>query len=201
MKIQIINYTFDKTAKTVTFTDYATILLSRILAVVNTTSDIVIYSPVNPALGGTVATNVLTLVYNTAAMANTDKLLIYYDDPAVTTSFEADLAMLNPTTTAYTQGDALGGSFTITGAAKYQGGTGILQSIELISTMPSTAYKNEAVTATSASPCVFTLNSHTMVNGNRVRMGTTGTPPTGFFAGVDYYVVNKAANTFQLALT
>lgn len=116
-------------------------------------------------------------------------------------SFVTDLVMLNPTTTAYTVGDAIGGSFTITGASLSSGGTGILQSIELISVMDSSAYRNQAVTATSANPCVFTLNGHQLLNGMEVRMGTTGTPPTNFSPGISYYVVSAATNTFQLSNT
>jgi hypothetical protein len=80
MKIKVQNYTFDKAAKTVTFTDYGTIRLDSILAIVNVTTQDVIYNPSAPTLGGTVATNVLTLEFDTSAMDNTDKLLIYYDE-------------------------------------------------------------------------------------------------------------------------
>jgi hypothetical protein len=81
MKTKVINYTFDKSAKTVTFTDYTTIRLDSVLLVVNATDNIIIYNFADPALGGTVGTNILTLTYDTSSMANTDKLLIYYDDP------------------------------------------------------------------------------------------------------------------------
>ena len=57
-----------------------TIRLDAILLVVNVTSNIIIYNFADTTLGGTVATNVLTLTYNTSSMNDTDKLLIYYDD-------------------------------------------------------------------------------------------------------------------------
>ena len=79
-KTKINNYTFDKVAKTITFTDYTTIRLDCILIIVNTTSNVVMYNFINPSLGGTVNNNVLTLAFNTSSMSNTDKLLIYYDD-------------------------------------------------------------------------------------------------------------------------
>lgn len=79
-KTKINNYTFDKVAKTVTFTDYTTIRLDCILIIVNTTSNVIMYNFINPSLGGTVNNNVLTLAFNTSSMSNTDKLLIYYDD-------------------------------------------------------------------------------------------------------------------------
>jgi hypothetical protein len=79
-KIKIDNYSFDKATKKVTFTDYTTIRLDAILLITNTTHNIIIYNFADPLKGGTIATNVLTLTYDTSAMANTDKLLIYYDD-------------------------------------------------------------------------------------------------------------------------
>ena len=95
MKKLIENYTFDKTAKTVTFTDYSAanpISLENILLVTNVTDNVIIYNFADPAFGGTVADNVLTLTFNTAAMSNSDKLQIFYDDavaPASDTSIQA----------------------------------------------------------------------------------------------------------------
>jgi hypothetical protein len=80
MKIRITNYTFNKTAKTVTFTDYTSISLDGVLLVTNVTDNIIIYNFANPALGGTVLNNVLTLDYDTSAMDNGDALQIFYDD-------------------------------------------------------------------------------------------------------------------------
>lgn len=95
-KVQIQNYTFNAAAKTVTFTDYASIRLDSVLLITNVTfSNIIIYQFNVSTLGGTVATNVLTLTYNTAAMSNTDKLQIWYQDgnnQAVTVADGADVA-------------------------------------------------------------------------------------------------------------
>lgn len=82
MKIKIKNSTFNKTAQTVTFTDYATIKLESVLLVTNVTRNKIIYNFTNPTLWGTVAGNVLTLAYDTSAMANGDKLMIMYEDDA-----------------------------------------------------------------------------------------------------------------------
>lgn len=79
MKQIISTYSFDKIAKTVTFTDFASISLSRILLITNVTANTIVYQFNNPALGGTVAGNVLTLTFDTSAMNNTDKLQIIYD--------------------------------------------------------------------------------------------------------------------------
>lgn len=82
MKKLITNYTFNKTAKTITLPDYATITLESLLLITNVTDGIIIYNFADPATGATVATNVITLEYDTSAMDNSDKLQIYYDDPA-----------------------------------------------------------------------------------------------------------------------
>jgi hypothetical protein len=81
VKILVQKYTFDKVAKTVTFTDYTTIRLDSILLITNVTDNIIIYNFAdNPSKGGTVTGNVLTLLYDTSSMANSDKLQIFYDD-------------------------------------------------------------------------------------------------------------------------
>ena len=83
MKVQLTNYAFDKTAKTVTFTDYTSIRLDSVLLITNVTDNIIIYNFAEPTLGGTVATNVLTLIYDTSTMDDTDSLQIFYDDTDV----------------------------------------------------------------------------------------------------------------------
>jgi len=80
MKKLITNYTFNPTAKTITFNDYSSIDLERILLITNVTRNIIIYNFADPNRGGTVSGNVLTLTYDTTGMADTDKLQIFYDD-------------------------------------------------------------------------------------------------------------------------
>lgn len=74
----IKNYTFDKTAKTITFVDFDSIELEHVQLITNVTSNVIIYQFNNPAKGGSVTNNVLTLDYDTSAMANTDDLAILY---------------------------------------------------------------------------------------------------------------------------
>lgn len=81
MKKLITNYTFDASAKTITLADYTTVLLEQWLVVTNVTDNVMIYNFVDPTLGGTAATNVLTLTYDTASMSDTDDLQIFIDDP------------------------------------------------------------------------------------------------------------------------
>ena len=81
MKKRIINYTFDKTAKTITFLDYSSILLSSILLITNVKEGIDIFLFDDATKGGTISGNVLTLEYDTTAQSNSDPLLILiYDD-------------------------------------------------------------------------------------------------------------------------
>lgn len=90
MKTLITNYTFNAAAKTVTFNGYSSILLSSILIITNTTNNTIIYNFADPTTGGTVNGNTITLGYNTTTMSNSDKLLVYYDDPVTTPSTTSD---------------------------------------------------------------------------------------------------------------
>ena len=58
-------------------------------------------------------------------------------------------------------------------------------------------------TITIASPAVISFTAHGLIAGDSVQFTTTGTLPTGFTAGVDYYVIaaGLTANAFELALT
>lgn len=94
MKKQITSYSFNKTSKTVTFTDYATIRLDSILLITNVTDNIIIYNFADPLLGGTVLNNVLTLTYDTSSMDDADKLQIFYEDSDIQPTTEANQEVL-----------------------------------------------------------------------------------------------------------
>jgi hypothetical protein len=79
MITQIKNYTFNQAAKTITFPSFSTIDLFSIKLIVNQTTNTIIFNFAKNGLGGTVAANVLTLVYDTSSMNNTDNLAISYD--------------------------------------------------------------------------------------------------------------------------
>lgn len=115
MKILIENYTFDAAARTVTFDDYGSINLDGVLLITNVTDNVIIYNFSAPAKGGSVATNVLTLLHDTSGMSDTDKLQIFYDDlekpssaskqddiVSAITNPDAPLDVLNSTTTPVT---------------------------------------------------------------------------------------------------
>lgn len=56
-------------------------------------------------------------------------------------------------------------------------------------------------TISIASPGVITRTAHSLENGVAVVFSTTGALPTGLTAGTIYYVVNRTADTFQVAST
>lgn len=81
MNQAITNYTFDASAKTITFGDFVTIALERVNGVKNLTTGAWVYKATDLAFGGSVATNVLTFTASNSGMNDTDDLLIRYDAP------------------------------------------------------------------------------------------------------------------------
>lgn len=65
----------------------------------------------------------------------------------------------------------------------------------------STVAESFTGTVTIASPGVWTATAHGLPNGAAVSFTTTGALPTGIVSGTTYFVVNRAANTFQFAAT
>lgn len=95
MKVLITNYTFNAATKKITFSDYLSggISLESVLLIVNVTDGLIIYNFPDPAKGGTVSSNELTLDYDTTGMSNTDDLMIYYDDPDAAQKVELSSAI------------------------------------------------------------------------------------------------------------
>lgn len=83
MKKLISNFTFDPVQRTLTFNDYATVDLERLLLVTNVTDNVIIYNFADPTRGGGVAGNVVTLLFDTTSMSSNDALQIFYEDAAV----------------------------------------------------------------------------------------------------------------------
>ena len=79
MKILLENYTFNAAAKQVTFVTSVSVSLENILLITNVTRNTIIYNFANPAQGGTIASNVLTLTYDTTTMVDADRLQIVLD--------------------------------------------------------------------------------------------------------------------------
>lgn len=89
MKVLVTNYTFNASAKTISFNNYSTIDLSRLLLITNATRNTIIYNFASPALGGTVRGNTITLNTSTVGMLNTDALQIFYENEDVAATDEA----------------------------------------------------------------------------------------------------------------
>jgi hypothetical protein len=85
MKRQIRNYIFNPGAKQIQILDFPTLQLENLLLITNVTANIIIYNFASPAKGAIVNSNTdnfITLDFDTAGMAATDRLQILYDDPA-----------------------------------------------------------------------------------------------------------------------
>jgi len=90
VKTLVTNYTCSPSTKQLTLTDYPSIKLDQILLITNVTDNIIVYNFADPTAGGTLASNILTLGYNTTTMSDTDRLQIFIDDYVIP-STEASL--------------------------------------------------------------------------------------------------------------
>ena len=80
MKQLIKTYSYNKTAKTVTLTDFTTVKLERLYLIIDSTLNVLMYNMVDSTVSpATVATNVITLTNVPASSANSDSLQIIYD--------------------------------------------------------------------------------------------------------------------------
>lgn len=80
MSATITTYTFNAAAKTVDLSAITGFKIERLLAIINDKTGDIIYAIGNPATGySSVASGVVTLVYNTTSMTNSDPLTIKYD--------------------------------------------------------------------------------------------------------------------------
>lgn len=76
---EIGGYSFSAASQQVTLTGLNTLTLEQVLLITNVTTNQVIYQFNNPALGGSISSNVITLDFNTTAMNNADRLQIIID--------------------------------------------------------------------------------------------------------------------------
>lgn len=79
MKQIIKNYNFNASAHKVTFSDFSSISLDRVLLVTNVSTNSIIYQFNDASLGGSVSGNELTLTKDTSAMSDSHRLQIIYD--------------------------------------------------------------------------------------------------------------------------
>jgi len=80
MKKRLTSYTFDASAQTVVHADFSDVGLAGIQLIVNVTDQIIIYNFADASKGGTLATDTLTLEYDTTSMSDTDELMILVED-------------------------------------------------------------------------------------------------------------------------
>jgi hypothetical protein len=90
MRKLVTAYTFDASAQTVTLTGI-TVSIEKVLMIVNQTDGLVIYDPHTPGSGGSAAGSIITLAYDTTSMADTDKLLVFYEDDGVISDLVTNL--------------------------------------------------------------------------------------------------------------
>ncbi|MES9681801.1 hypothetical protein ABWK22_02550 [Gottfriedia acidiceleris] len=79
MKTLVKDYIFDKTNKRVIFTGITPDSLEEILLITNVSTGDIIYNFADKLRGGTLAGNVLTLIFDTSKMKDDDKLQIFIE--------------------------------------------------------------------------------------------------------------------------
>ena len=217
------NYSFNATAKTITFSGLVPSDISNILHVTNITRGVIYFQPqAGLAFSGSYASPVLTFTASTTGHANGDNLLIVYDDAsgiqAVTDNnssltvdgraFRSVATITRPSnTTAYTAGDVVGDtggsaiiSLTSVGPS---GGFILVQSISLVfsdSVVPSGmgAFR---VHMYSASPTAIADNAaFDLVSGDRANyMGYIDLPTPLDLGSTIYTQVDYSGRLVKLA--
>jgi hypothetical protein len=79
MKVLFQDYTFNAATKQITFNTTDIVSLNQVLVITNVTDNVIIYNFADPAKGGVITNNVLTLTFDTTAMSDTDSLQIFLD--------------------------------------------------------------------------------------------------------------------------
>ena len=145
-------YTFNASAKTITFTGTVPADINNIMHVANITRGVIYFQPqAGLAFSGSYSSPVLTLNASTTGHANGDKLLVVYDDGSSTVAvtdnsssltvdskaYRSTVTITRPSnTTAYTAGDVVGDTggsaiITLTNIGP-SGGFVLLQSVSMV---------------------------------------------------------------------
>ena len=143
-------YSFNAATRQVTLTGLSTLNLEQVLLITNVTSNIVIYQFNSSSLGATIASNVLTLVYNTTGQSNTDKLQIIIDYAQQTLPVSS--ASLPLPTGASTSALQTTANLSLAAIAlnTVNAGTPVVSGTVSVSNFPAT--QNVAVTSTVSTP-------------------------------------------------
>ena len=81
MKVLANRYSFSPSTKQIFLSGFTThITLEQLLLITNVTTNTIIYNFADPAAGGNIVNNVITLSADTTSMAGTDRLQIFLDD-------------------------------------------------------------------------------------------------------------------------
>jgi hypothetical protein len=79
MKVLFQDYTFKPDTNQIVFNTTENISLEQILVITNVTDNIIIYNFADPAKGGVLSNNVLTLTFDTTSMFDADSLQIFLE--------------------------------------------------------------------------------------------------------------------------
>lgn len=175
MKTRITTYTFDASAKTITFGSAPEI--EGFSVITNVVDNVIIYQFNDVLLGGTVTGNVLTLTYNTASMSDTDELMILYEDGVNTVPVDTGLTGLATETTL----SSIDGNVN-----SIAGGIGALATTDSVQALGTIMTDNSQVTQ-----IVDALGSAVSVTGNKLDVN----------ASIDTTGLALAANQQTDALT
>lgn len=95
-------------------------------------------------------------------------------------------------------------SFTGTGSGTRYGYKNPITGYEAYGTLNGNIFASmlpRAATITIGTPAIVTAAGHGLTNGKRVQFTTSGVLPTGILANTTYFVVNAAADSFNLSAT
>jgi len=91
MKVLFQDYTFTPSLKQIRFNTTDTVYLENVLLITNVSTNTIIFNFANPAQGGSISNNLITLTYDTTSMSSSDRLQIFLDlkgSPATETTLQ-----------------------------------------------------------------------------------------------------------------
>lgn len=215
-KIRLTGATFDASEKTVTHTSFSDVTLAGIQLIVNVTDQIIIYNFADTAKGGTLATDTLTLEYDTTSMSDTDELMILVEDGTTTQPVSAaSLPLPSGAATSAKQDTIIGhldGVETVLGTIDTDTGNistkidtiaGAVSGTEMqvdVLTMPSVAVTNGGLTELAAA---INASSQMDVNiaANGIGLATSAKQDTiiGHVDGIEGLLTTIDSDTSELA--
>lgn len=116
------DYIFDASAKTITFTN--AVVEAYLEVIINSVDGIIIYNSISPSTTGTLVDKVLTLMFDTSLMSDTDALQIFYGEAARSTSGHTFAELISRTNILVDDSDIANslGNFINQGVSEIAGG-------------------------------------------------------------------------------